>query len=895
MREYLLLVICYIISILHIISSIAVDITNSDIAYASSRAIVYDFVSVETKNVSPPIKQVHFGNPGHPSDVEYLIRFDNGSQWNLILQLNTQLIPNKFQCIHHDPLSGNKIIGNSIEHCFYHGYLRQAGEDDSMVAVSTCNGLHGTVYSKGEIYIIQPTSQHSPKKYFVHSIKDEHPSPYSVCGTETQQPQDPIHVIQQFKEHKMIRRTTFSKFVELYLTIDNSLYELISSDTTLSRQYAIEIANEMDLMYKTIGVRVAIVGVQIWSSTDQITVNRDLDITLNNWLQYLPTLKAQTSFTYDNAQLIIGLEFPSNNVIGKAPVGSMCFELSGGVNRDTAGNNALRIASTVSHEMGHNFGMQHDEDRSCYVPCTDGCVMNAVSSGQPATEFSPCSVDDLNTNLADGVGFCIFNEPTNLATDPVCGNGFIESGEQCDCGPIATCDSVDPCCEPGQCMLKPGAQCATGECCTDCQYSSSTQECRVRGNICDLAEYCTGSDSLCPNNILKRDGLPCTVSTGDSFCYQGDCKTLTGQCNYLWGVTSSVGANICFDELNINGDTYGNCGDDGNSFIACALADVRCGKVHCTNISSGDFQLSGNVLYSTVTFYGSVEAVCEGASVDVGNDVPDPGLVFDGTLCGTDSICKSQSCITLQSLNLPTCPDNNGMECSGNGVCTNEIVCVCNNGFSGSDCSMTEPITTQTTITTPSSTVSAQTTITTPSSTVSAQTTITTPSSTASTQPSTNTTPGSSQPTVVATDSPTVSINTNYTTFTTVILPTVPSPIFNNVYFQVGVGLGGGVLLLLISAACLLCICCICVRSRKKNKNKYIYNNKDKQLQMLTGSQYSPLRNVYPHNVTLEPTNYPGPPPTPPMKPKPSHPPSTKPALPPNKPKSKISETRVPV
>ena len=52
-------------------------------------------------------------------------------------------------------------------------------------------------------------------------------------------------------------------------------------------------------------------------------------------------------------------------MIGKAPLNSMCFSGSGGVNRDTTGSLATRVATTLSHEMGHNFGMEHDDGRQC--------------------------------------------------------------------------------------------------------------------------------------------------------------------------------------------------------------------------------------------------------------------------------------------------------------------------------------------------------------------------------------------------------------------------------------------------------------------------------------------------------------------------------------------------
>lgn len=52
------------------------------------------------------------------------------------------------------------------------------------------------------------------------------------------------------------------------------------------------------------------------------------------------------------------------------------------------------------------------------------------------TVFSTCSKKDLAASLEKGVGMCLYNMPEIkvLYGGQKCGNGYVEEGEECDCG-----------------------------------------------------------------------------------------------------------------------------------------------------------------------------------------------------------------------------------------------------------------------------------------------------------------------------------------------------------------------------------------------------------------------------------------------------------------------------
>ncbi|ELK08273.1 Disintegrin and metalloproteinase domain-containing protein 28, partial [Pteropus alecto] len=153
------------------------------------------------------------------------------------------------------------------------------------------------------------------------------------------------------------------------------------------------------------------------------------------------------------------------------------FEMANYVNMDHS-DNVLRIAGTVAHEMGHNFGMFHDS-YVCKCPSTI-CVMDKALSFYIPTDFSSCSRVSYDKFFEDKLSNCLFNAPlpTDIISTPVCGNQLVEMGEDCDCGTSEECTNI--CCDAKTCKIKAGLQCALGECCEKCQVCDHELQCQCK-------------------------------------------------------------------------------------------------------------------------------------------------------------------------------------------------------------------------------------------------------------------------------------------------------------------------------------------------------------------------------------------------------------------------------
>ncbi|XP_051924184.1 disintegrin and metalloproteinase domain-containing protein 28 [Hippocampus zosterae] len=599
-----------------------------------------------------------------PETIRYAMTVE-GRDLEMHLQKNNDLLTQDYTETFYQG-DGKQIttFPNDIDHCYYHGKI--VNESDSAVSISTCDGLRGYFRTSAQRYLIEPLAGDDEGHHAVTKFNEKDYTP-AVCGvTNTTWSTDfepPTSRSRSRKAGISIERQ--QKYIELYLVADNREYVKLNRDQTALRKRIFEIVNYVNMVYKPLRTFIALVGLEIWSNGDLISITPPAGANLNAFMTWRNSVLVKRK-NHDNAHLISGIDFEGATV-GLAYIGTLCSGHSVGVVQDH-NNRAIAVGATLAHEMGHNLGMNHDDSSAC-ICSGDSCIMAASLSWETPRAFSSCSSRDYNRYLTGRSPSCMLDKPDyrSLVVPSVCGNGFVEKGEQCDCGPEEEC--TNPCCNATTCALSEGSQCAAGECCDKCKILPRSWECRTKQDECDLAEYCDGENAACPEDVFGVNGLPCDEGSG--YCHNGQCPKRSDQCIKLYGPSAIDARPSCYNQ-NTRGTYYGFCKRPSNDrHIPCQQQDAFCGKLFC-------HQGKDNPNYGRMVRIGDCKAAF------FADYTKDYGQVDTGTKCGDGKVCSDNQCVSLPVAFRNT---NCSAKCPGHAVCNHRSECQCEPGWLPPSCS----------------------------------------------------------------------------------------------------------------------------------------------------------------------------------------------------------------
>eukprot|EP00039_Didymoeca_costata_P023436 m.7120 g.7120 ORF g.7120 m.7120 type:complete len:843 (-) comp3648_c0_seq2:51-2579(-) len=285
--------------------------------------------------------------------------------------------------------------------------------------------------------------------------------------------------------------------------------------------------------------------------------------------------------------------------LGLAYIGTLCSDLYNTGFHSIYGISTSVQQLTLSHEVGHSWGAEHDPDGTecapdnseggrflMYAAATDGSRKNNK-------QFSTCSIESISK--------IVYNQANCFSQGVAyCGNGIVESGEVCDCG--AMCQEDSCCTEDCQINTDYGYTCVPQDpirfpCCTpedgsedQCQYVPSDEI-----KLCDKADdcredsYCDGSSAACPTAPARDDGTECAClgddceenpGTGSRVCYLGACSEW--MCNLTGAERCSPMAHGC--GLSCIGNGWG----DGTECISSFDKDNRPSSINASGLYLGE-------------------------------------------------------------------------------------------------------------------------------------------------------------------------------------------------------------------------------------------------------------------------------------------------------------------
>ncbi|KAM6230791.1 A disintegrin and metalloproteinase with thrombospondin motifs 6 isoform 4-T8 [Porphyrio hochstetteri] len=457
-----------------------------------------------------------------------------GKHFHLNLTLNTDLVSRHFT-VEYWGKDGPQWKHDFLDHCYYTGYL-QDQHSTTKVALSNCNGLHGVIATEDEEYFIEPLRNitedpsnfnyengHPHVIYKKSTMHQQHLYDHGHCGvsedlTRSGKPwwmgdasafptSPPVN--DTLSSHSRQKRSvSLERFVETLVVADKMMVGYHGRKDI--EHYILSVMNIVAKLYRdsSLGNVVNIIVTRLIVLTEDqpnLEINHHADKSLDSFCKWQKSILSHQSdgntipengiAHHDNAVLITRYDICTYKnkpcgTLGLASVAGMCEpERSCSINEDIG----LGSAFTIAHEIGHNFGMNHDGiGNSCGTKGHEAAKLMAahITANTNPFSWSACSRDYITSFLDSGRGTCLDNEPPKR-------------------------DFLYPAVAPGQ-VYDADEQCRF-------QYGATSRQCKY-GEVCRELWCLSKSNRCVTNSIPAAEGTLCqTGSIEKGWCYQGEC------------------------------------------------------------------------------------------------------------------------------------------------------------------------------------------------------------------------------------------------------------------------------------------------------------------------------------------------------------------------------------
>uniref|UniRef100_A0A8D2KW65 Uncharacterized protein n=1 Tax=Varanus komodoensis TaxID=61221 RepID=A0A8D2KW65_VARKO len=216
-----------------------------------------------------------------PRDLSYLIQAE-GKDYVVHLQRKA-LLAKRFPVATYN--SSQRVEGHHEVQgdCYYHGYVEGAGA--SFLSLRACPGLSGLLQIEDLTYGISPL-QGSPA--FQHLLyRAEEGAPSSRAGRPRGKAER--HAVPAAgrrpapSKGSLAHLQRHTKYMELFVQVDVRLFRFYEADVQATIQNVIHLIEMVDDMFATLGLRVLLVGVEIWTERNLVPVTDYVQLTVGQF------------------------------------------------------------------------------------------------------------------------------------------------------------------------------------------------------------------------------------------------------------------------------------------------------------------------------------------------------------------------------------------------------------------------------------------------------------------------------------------------------------------------------------------------------------------------------------------------------------------------------------